>query len=125
MFIAILLYGVFILVKRQSTSGLRLSLILFAQFALLSLRMMGQGVISLDDRDLEDSIYGWYGQIGALMAYTSFWYVLYCIVFTIAFTVRAFLERRAANNRNEDGTVNSESSAYQIHDEPVVVKGNS
>lgn len=47
-----------------------------------------------DDRDLEDSVYGWYGQIGVLMVYTFCAYCWFCFIFVVVLLARAFYQRK-------------------------------
>jgi hypothetical protein len=64
MFIALVLFGALVLWKRNpgGPTALFVMLMFFGQLALLQLLLLGQGVIMTDMRDMEDSIYGWYGQ---------------------------------------------------------------
>lgn len=98
LFTVIVVYGVLVLTHRNSTGassgGMALILFLFVQFLLLQILMLGQGVILTDGRAMNDSVYGWYGQTGVLMAYTNFWLLLYGIVFMTAFAIRMIWQRR-------------------------------
>jgi hypothetical protein len=87
MFISLVLFGALVLWKRNAggPTALFVMLILFGQMALLQLLMLGQGVIVTDMREMEDSIYGWYGQLGVLMAYSNFWYMIFSFGFAILF----------------------------------------
>lgn len=105
-FLAIVGYGVFILVKHHRTRsdpataptasanhtlhiGILMALLfLFMQFALVSMITMCQGVISIEDREMERSIYGWYGQWGVLIVYTCSWYFFYSLAALVVFGVR-------------------------------------
>jgi len=116
LFVLVLAYGVFVLYKRRPTLGLMILMLLFASFSLMNLLLMGQGVIETDGRAMEDSIYGWYGQLGVLMVYTDFWYMMFCIVFVFALAVRMFLFRRSNKNANQGG----EENAYQQYEAPEV-----
>jgi hypothetical protein len=89
LFIGVLVYGGFILYKQRAIGGLIVVMAILSQFALLSLILLAHGVILTDDRDLEDDVYGWYGQFSVLMVYTNFWYIIFCITFTVALLVRA------------------------------------
>lgn len=94
MFLGILIYGIVVLAKKQSKVPLVVIMLLYAQFCLMALVMASQGVISSENREFEDSVYGWYGQMGVLIAYQSFWFLLFSVVFSIVFGVVALLERR-------------------------------
>jgi hypothetical protein len=91
MFFGLLAYGVFALYRGSSTvypMGLVVSMFVFAQFCLLMMIVVCQGVISTENRELEESVYGWYGQMGVLMVYSDFWYLLHCLIFIVVFTLR-------------------------------------
>ncbi len=105
LFIALLGYGAFTLggTKKQPLTNLIALLVITSVVAFMNLVMTAQGVISSDDRDLENSYYGWYGQMGVLLAYTDFWFMLFSLAYLIAFRVSAYLEQRAAS-KNEDGS---------------------
>ena len=96
MFLALWGYGAFALAKKRDVSTLVMLLGISASLGLMNAIMAAQGVISSDDGDMEDSYYGWYGQIGVLMAYTDFWIMLFSFGFLTAFKVRSYL-----NNKNE------------------------
>jgi hypothetical protein len=87
MFITLVLFGALVLWKRNAggPTALFVMLILFGQMTLLQLLLLGQGVIVTDMREMEDSIYGWYGQMGVLMAYSNFWYMIFSFGFAILF----------------------------------------
>jgi len=123
LFCLIVAYGAAVLIKGKDARATVFCLLLFSQFALMLLLLMGQGVIASDNRDLEDSVYGWHGQMGVLLAYTSFWMVLYCLVFTVALTVRLLLQHRQnkrANNNDDDGKEDPEATNYKEYEEPKV-----
>lgn len=118
LFVCLVAYGSFVLVKRQQCFGIIVALLLFAQFSLMNLLVLTNGGISSDNRDLEESIYGWYGQTSVLMAYTDFWYIAYCILFSIAFAVRILMERRRKGK--ESGDDSQEAGEYQKYEAPEV-----
>lgn len=118
MFLFIVAYGTYVLYKRQGRTSLILILLLFSQFCLMSLVLVPQGVISSDDRDLEDSIYGWYGQQGVLLEYTNLWLMLFCVVFGLGFGIQAFWEWRKGNIGESNAS--KVSDEYQNYDAPQV-----
>jgi hypothetical protein len=67
--VALLVYGTIVLFKRGTVKTLALSLAFITQYSLLILILLPQGVITTDDRDLEDSVYCWYGQMTVLKVY--------------------------------------------------------
>jgi hypothetical protein len=119
LFVAMFLYGVYVLVKGRSPRALLLSVVLFAQFALLNLVLMGQGVIETDGRAIDDSVYGWSGQIGVLMAYTNFWFFLYCVLASIALLVRMVLLFRQSKRSHEKE--DAEEGGYVHYENPKII----
>lgn len=127
MFVGILLHGMYVMVRKQSTIGLRFGLFLYGQFCVLSILLIGQGVIQSDQRELEDSIYGWYGQLGVLMVYTNYWLALFCLVFIVLLQIRAIIlsrrERMQMNKANDvepdqgNSTSNNTPYGYRIHND--------
>lgn len=89
LFVALVLYGVYVLWTAQPLSGLMVALAIFAQMALLLVLMLGQGVIASDNRDVEESIYGWYGQLPILMVYTYFGWILWAVGMIVILMIRA------------------------------------
>lgn len=122
MFIAMLLFGGFAVYKKRPIGLLVVLLAVFAQFALLMLVLLAQGVIMTDDRDLEDEVYGWWGQLSVLMVYTNFWLIIFCVVFVIAFLVRTILERR---NAGKDKTLEESAAYQQAYDAPATTATTS
>jgi len=121
MFIGLYVYGTFSLAKKHSVSNLVTLLGVSASLGLMNMIMAVQGIISNDDRDMEDSYYGWYGQIGVLMTYTYFWIMIFSIGFLSAFGVQSYLNKRA---QTADQEVNEDSNEnggdYKEYDAPVV-----
>lgn len=97
LFITMLLYGVIVLAKGWSMNSLRVILLFWAQFCIMILILTAQGVIETDGRALEENIYGFYGQMGILLAYSCFWMALHSVIYTIVLTIRAVYMRRRGN----------------------------
>jgi len=95
-------YGFFIIGKKHSLTNLIMLLGLTVTIALMNLIMNVEGVISADDKDLEDSYYGWYGQMGVLLLYTNFGMMLFSLVFGATFLTKIFLENKNQNKENGD-----------------------
>lgn len=121
LFLALVAYGAVTLGTQQQVRHLEVFLVVAASIALMNLVITAQGVISSDDRDMEDSYYGWYGQMGVLVAYTNFWIMLQSIGFLIAFRIRSYLEKRAAGDKEDmthDGNAEQEGTAYHSYNAP-------
>lgn len=123
MFLSLVGYGTYALHKRHPATAIVVFLFIFAQFCLLQLILLAQGGISTDDRDLEDSIYGWYGQIGVLLAYTDFWMILFCVLFSTVFIAKGCIARRGGGAQKETANKTSGDdyhSADKNYDAPQV-----
>ena len=55
----------------------------------------------MEDRIMEDSIYGWYGQIGVLMAYIDFYGLLFCVGFLVFLGL--FMKTRSRGEEDDYG----------------------
>jgi hypothetical protein len=112
MFLGLLVYGTFVLLTGRSVLGLIVLCAVFAQFSLLQIVLCGQGVISSDNRQIEDTIYGWWGQAGVAQVYMDFGIFLFCTVFTVIFTiqgiVRICMSRRVGTSSKLDDEVDHE-----------------
>lgn len=93
-FIALSVYGWITLYKGNDRMGLIIALAIFCQFALLNLITTVAG-ISTDNRDLEDSVYGWFGQVSVLLAYTDFWMMLQTFGFAVALALIRFKDGKS------------------------------
>lgn len=102
MFAAILFYGGFVLVKKRAVGPLLIMLIMFFQFAIMGMVLLCQGVLLTDERDLEDSVYGWWGQTGVLMMYTNTAYCWFTFIFAVVFLARAFWQRHVKKEAAQD-----------------------
>ena len=116
MFVSILFYGGFVFYKRRPVGPLLIMLFMFLQFAILTMVLICQGVLKTDDRDLEDSIYGWYGQIGVLIVYTGAAYLWFTFIFAVALIARAFWLRHQVS-KEAAGTEAEMSDSYYAADD--------
>jgi ABC-type multidrug transport system fused ATPase/permease subunit len=116
MFIALVVYGVFTIGKRQSRGNLMVFLAVAFFVAFMNLVMAANGAISNDDRDLENSYYGWYGQMGVLMVYTDFWIMLFSFGYLVAFQVHNFLARKRGAIELDDGDDKDGNGYYSAPD---------
>lgn len=101
MFIGLAVYGWMTLYKDGDRMGLIIALAIFGQFALLNL-ITTVAAVSTDDRDMEDSIYGWYGQFSVLLAYTDFWMMLQTFGFAVVLGVIRYMDTKKAATTSED-----------------------
>ncbi|GKZ00575.1 hypothetical protein MPSEU_001009700 [Mayamaea pseudoterrestris] len=110
-FIAVLLYGGYVFLNGEAYSGLVVSMAVLSQFLLMIIVLLPQGVIQSDDRDIENSIYGWYGQTAVLMVYQDFAYILFCLSFIgVLAIIKLIIWRRAKKN----GTLDEQFATKQV-----------
>ena len=116
MFVALVAYGVLTIGKRQSRGNLMVFLAVTCFVAFTNLIMAANGAISNDDRDLENSYYGWYGQMGVLLVYTDFWIMLFSFGYLVAFQVHNFLARKRGAIELDDGDEKDGNGYYSAPD---------
>ena len=123
LFVFLILYGSAVVIKRKDAKVVAFGFFLFLQLVTMLLVLVAQGVIETDERELEDSIYGWDGQVGVLLAYTAFGMIIYCVIAILALFLRMFLEHRQnkqqAAKEGLEVDNNSESN-YKEYEEPKV-----
>ena len=81
LFIMLLLYGSFVFITGRAFGGLVMTMAFFSQFLLMIVVLLPQGVIQSEGRELENSVYGWYGQTAVLMVYQDFAFMVFCLSF--------------------------------------------
>lgn len=82
----------------------------------MAIALICQGVLMTDERDLEDSVYGWYGQIGVLMVYANTSYLWFTFIFTVVLVARAFWQRHVQKEETA-ATSNKEGDYYAANDD--------
>mmetsp|Transcript_23731 Transcript_23731/g.65946 ORF Transcript_23731/g.65946 Transcript_23731/m.65946 type:complete len:283 (-) Transcript_23731:162-1010(-) len=91
-FVGVLAYGSYVIYKKTPATSLYISLGFLGLFSFAQMVLITQGVIATDDRELENSVYGWFGQLAVLMVYTNYAFVLFSIIFAAIFGIKAFVE---------------------------------
>lgn len=99
-FIGLAIFGWITLYKGRDRMGLIVALTIFCQFALLNL-ITTVGAIGTDNRDLEDSIYGWYGQFSVLLGYTDFWMMLQTFGFAVVLAITRCMDKNRSASKDE------------------------
>lgn len=89
-------------IGKDRLTGLIVALVLVMNLLFLNLLLM-PSLVSVEDRMMEESVYGWYGQIGVLMAYIDFYGLLFCAGFLAAFYFVFFRAGKAATTDPEKG----------------------
>ncbi len=119
LFLALLSYGAITFGKKEPVTTLTVFLVVALVVGLMNV-FMSISAIPTDDRDMEDSYYGWYGQTSVLLVYTNFWMMLFSFAFLVAFQVKNFLAKRDAQGIEtlEDGT-NTTSNTAGTSNTPV------
>lgn len=107
-FIALLVFGSVTLFQKKPLTPLIVVMLIVGQFALLQLILLGQGVIETEGREMEDSYYGWYGQLPILMVYTDWGYFLFTICFSALLTAKIFFDRHFLKDETEPVPAESE-----------------
>lgn len=78
LFIVLLIYGAILIHNRRNLSQLVQYLILASVLTFANLIMAVQTLQFLNEGMYNESIYGWYGQIGVLIVYTSVGILFFC-----------------------------------------------
>jgi hypothetical protein len=118
----LLVYGSFVLLTGRSVLGLIVLCAVFAQFSLIQILLCGQGVISSDNRQLEDTVYGWYGQAGVLQVYTDFGMFLFCTGFCLIFAIHGLIRICASRRAGSSAKIEEETDSEQGFTPPAVYK---
>ena len=108
LFVGVLAYGAYTLYHRKPRTGLVVAMVAMLQVILLNVLLL-PSLISTEGRMFEDSVYGWYGQTGVLMAYFDLWAILFSLGFLVLFIVTARLEKR--NSTSSEGTDEEQQQA--------------
>lgn len=121
LFALLVLFGAASMLKAKTptaTLGLVAAIALFFQFLMLNLLLLAQGVIQTDNRAMEDSIYGWFGQTSVLLAYTDFWIMIHATVFTVVLLLRALWQWREQKKKVEEELI---TESYVQIEAPTLV----
>jgi hypothetical protein len=103
LFVGLVAYGAKIIVKKEPMHNLTVFLIVAVVVGFMNLILSVNAISSGDDRDMDDSYYGWYGQTAVLMAYTDFWMMLFAFAFLGAFQIKNYvLNTRARADELDD-----------------------
>mmetsp|Transcript_10639 Transcript_10639/g.15016 ORF Transcript_10639/g.15016 Transcript_10639/m.15016 type:complete len:282 (+) Transcript_10639:76-921(+) len=103
MFASIIAYGAITIAQKQNKSNFLIFLGLTTLFAFMNMVISATSVTSGDDKDMEESYYGWYGQTGVLMTYTYLWIMLFSGSFLIALGIKSYLEKKTESNDDTEG----------------------
>jgi hypothetical protein len=106
MFLIVLLYGSYTLFRLRQNGSMYLlvTLVLSCQFSIMSMILLAQGVINTEDRQVEESVYGWYGQKSVLLLTTHYAISLFSGVYVLLLAITnivIFFITRARNNKKQ------------------------
>lgn len=118
LFLSLLAFGAKTVAKREPLTQLTFALVVAAMVAVMNL-IMSVSAIPSDDRDLEGSYYGWYGQTSVLMVYTNFWITLFSFAFLVVFQIKNFISRNkyAKEQVNDDDDTQEKGGDYHAPSE--------
>lgn len=113
LFAGLVIYGAVALVRGNNLNSVRTAFFIFLQFAVMVMILLPQGAITTEEREMEDSVYGWYGQLGVLMVYQDFWYAIFSVFALFFLTARMIYMQRqmkASTNTTSYKTMDGEGS---------------
>ena len=87
MFIVIGVYGLKVIRENRNPTGLMIALLVWANFAFLSMWLMADGSIVTDGQEVKRM--GFYGQMSVLVFMSNFWYFIHGMAFVLVFWLRA------------------------------------
>ena len=87
MFLVIGWYGLKVIRQNRNPTGLVVALLVWANFAFLSMWLMADGSIVTDGQVVKRS--GFYGQLSVLIFMSNFWYFLHGLAFVLVFWIRS------------------------------------
>lgn len=87
MFAVIGYYGLKVINQNRSPTGLIIALLVWANFAFLSMWLMADGSIATEGQVVKRM--GFYGQMSVLIFMTNFWYFVHGLAFVIVFWLRS------------------------------------
>lgn len=126
-FLSVLAYGTYVFYKRRTVMGLNGLLAINMQYALLMIVVVPQGVIGgMDERSLEESAYGWYGQMGVLLVYFFYAQLLFGVVFLVLNSLKAGFDRFLGTVEVEKVVEEEQDpiGEYHAHGRPLMLPKN-
>jgi hypothetical protein len=100
MFIVIGWYGMLVIRQNRNPTGLIVALLVWANFAFISMWLMADGSIITDGQQVKRT--GFYGQMSVLIFMSNFWYFLHGLVFVLVFWIRASCLAEQRQQEKED-----------------------
>merc|ERR1711865_1354065 len=97
MFFIISWYGLVVISKNRNPAGLIVALLVWANFAFVSMWLLADGSIATDGQQVLRS--GFYGQVSVLVFMTNFWYFLHGLAFWLRASCLAEQRQREMEER--------------------------
>jgi len=119
MFVGLTIFAMHSMWVGKDRMGLIVALLLFGQFSLLNLLTSVQAV-ETENRQMEDSIYGWYGQFAVLLAYTDFWIMLHCFLAAAVLGLMRLFENKRASSAE---AVQEDIEGYRREEDVIPAEG--
>lgn len=114
MFIVIVLYGLKVINQNRNPTGLVIALMVWANFAFLSMWLMADGSIVTDGQQVKRT--GFYGQMSVLIFMANFWYFLHGLAFVLVFWIRSTI-LADQEQREKLAKIEGSSSSYDAPQE--------
>jgi len=113
-FVSVFGFGVYSLHKRTNRSMLKWSLLFLIQLIIVNIFLL-PSLIGIDDRMWDESIYGWYGQIGVLMAFFDLWVLIFAVAFLLVFYLQDKKATSSSSAADSATTTTSTSGNDEYH----------
>mmetsp|Transcript_21019 Transcript_21019/g.33829 ORF Transcript_21019/g.33829 Transcript_21019/m.33829 type:complete len:292 (-) Transcript_21019:108-983(-) len=122
-FALILWYGLLVIRQHRSPTGMIIALLIWSNFAFLSMWLMADGSIVTEGQRVKRS--GFYGQTSVLIFMSNFWYLMHALAFIVVFWIRKSVmddreeQRKKEQEKSESNQKTLEKDEYQA---PAVQK---
>jgi hypothetical protein len=109
MFAVIGYYGLKVIRENRNPTGLIIALLVWSNFAFLSMWLMADGSIVTDGQEVKRT--GFYGQMSVLVFMSNFWYFIHGLAFVLIFWIRSKVVSDEEEMKKETKTVDSNYNA--------------
>jgi len=101
MFAVLASYGLLVIRQNRNPSGLIIALLVWSNFAFLSMWLMADGSIVTEGQQVKRT--GFYGQMSVLIFMSNFWYFLHGFAFVLVFWMRStFREEKEESEKAKE-----------------------
>lgn len=113
MFVVLGWYGLKVISQNRNPTGLIVALLVWANFAFISMWLMADGSIVTDGQSVKRT--GFYGQMSVLIFMSNFWFFIHGLAFVLVFWIRSScLEEKEAEKKRT-----AEAKDTSSYDAPV------